>query len=115
MQIRWVGWRLWMATPIAIVVFAAAFGITKLVQGDDTNEVDLPSTGITFEQGHAVELGISERQLDRQLRVAPLKTNQKPTHPPQTCRTYALTDQPGTYEFCFADGKLVAATGTRTP
>jgi hypothetical protein len=104
-----------MAIPVAIVVFLAAFGITKLVQGDDSSESGLPDSGITFEQGHAVELGISERQLDRQLGVEPLKTGQKPTHPPQTCRTYAITDQPGTYEFCFAGGKLVAATGTHTP
>jgi hypothetical protein len=115
MEIRWVGWRLWMAIPIAIVVFLAAFGITKLVLGDDSSESELPSSGITFEQGRGVELGLSERQFDRRFDVAPVSTDHKDTQQPQTCRTYALTDQPGTYEFCFADGKLVTATGTRSP
>jgi hypothetical protein len=111
--ISWPGWRLWMAVPIAIVAFGGAFGITKLVAGDDSSEGELPTSGITFEQGRGVELGITESQFDRQFDVPPVSTDQKDTRPPQTCRTYALTDQPGTYEFCFADGKLVVATGTR--
>jgi hypothetical protein len=116
MEIRWVGWRLWMATPIGIVVFAAAYGITTLVKGDDdSDETGLPTSGITYAQGQGIKLGTSEQQVDRRLGVDPVKTAQKPTKPPQTCRTYALTDQLGTYEFCFADGKLVTATGTRSP
>jgi hypothetical protein len=115
MEIRWVGWRLWMAIPIAIVVFAAAFGITKLVQGDDSSETELPTAGITFEQGQGVKLGINERQLERQLGAPPASTHQPDTKPPQTCRVYDLTDQPGTYEFCFTDGRLIQATGTRSP
>jgi hypothetical protein len=114
MEIRWVGWRLWMAIPIAIVAFGGAFAITRLVQ-DDSSESGLAASGITFQQGRGVELGISERQFDRRFDVPPVSTDHKDTQPPQTCRTYAVTDQPGSYEFCFADGKLVTATGTRSP
>jgi hypothetical protein len=108
----WSRWRWWMVVPIAVVVFALAYGITKLVQDDGSNKTEpAPVTGITFAQGHSTPLGITETELRRRITVQPARIQRKATHPPQTCRFYPLTDQSGQYVFCFARGRLVVAYG----
>jgi hypothetical protein len=100
-----------MLVPVALVAFGAAYGITELVQGGGGGSAQpAPPPGITFQQGRTIKIGIGQRQLAGQLGVPPLRVVRRHVHPPQVCRYYLITDQPGEqWAFCFLKGKLVTS------
>jgi hypothetical protein len=96
-------WRWWLAIPIIIAAFGIGYGGRMLIQGDSESE------GITLQQGQAARVGISPSELDARLDgESPSVVKHRGAG--ATCRYYAIADRPqSVWEFCFADGKLVAS------
>jgi hypothetical protein len=100
-----------MLVPVAVVAFGAAYGITELVDGGGGggSARPAPAPAISFQQGRRIKIGIGQRQLAARL-GPPLRIVRSHVHPPQVCRYYVITDQPGEqWGFCFARGKLVSS------
>ena len=91
-------WSWWLAIPIVAAAFAIGyFGISELVDGDDTE-------GVSREQAEAVPEGISPDELSERLGGE----TEKVSTGGLTCASYTVTDGPDpAWLFCFQGDKLV--------
>ena len=91
-------WSWWLAIPIVAAAFAIGyFGISELVDGDDTE-------GISREQAESVPGGISPDELSERLGGE----SETVSTGGLTCASYTVTDGPDpAWLFCFQGDKLI--------
>jgi hypothetical protein len=100
-------WSWWFAIPIVAAAFLIGyFGISRLVDGDESGSVE---GEITLEQAQALPATASRAEAEERLGEPAVE------RPPRessgtTCIFYAVSDQPDTlWQFCFRRDELVGS------
>jgi hypothetical protein len=101
----------WAAIPIVALAFGLGYGVTELVQDDDSD-----SGSISFETGRAIEIGVSRDEFDERVPEEPLLVETRSTGNAEAeCLYYAIADEQRAWEFCFQDDRLATSRPRNVP
>lgn len=100
-------WSWWFAIPIVAAAFLVGyFGISRVVDGDESGEVE---GEITLHQARDLPASASQGDVEETL-GEPAVERAPRENSATTCIFYSLSDQPDTlWQFCFQRGELVSS------
>jgi hypothetical protein len=97
----------WAAIPIVVLAFGLGYGVTELIQDDDS------PGAIPLETGRDLQIGISREEFDEQIGdTEPTLTRTRGSGEDEaSCLFYPIEGQErAVWQFCFRDDTLVTST-----